>query len=218
MPTRFIRHTQADAVEYKVKMAGKPDDTYVIGQILDGDANAFEVLLERYEMPIARVVAAHVPGSHVAEVSHEAFIRAYKSLPRYKPEKPLINWLTTIASRTCHDFWRDHYRRREAPACDLSEDGQHFLETALATESQDAFDALVRQRDAQEVLALVLDQLAPMDRMVLTLTYLEERSVKETAEMLDISVPNVKVRSYRAKRKLKSFLKRQGIQGGVHVS
>ena len=68
------------------------------------------------------------------------------------------------------------------------------------------------------MLSLVLDQLAPMDRMVLTLTYLEERSTKETAEMLDISVPNVKVRAFRAKKKLKSFLKRHGIQGGVHAS
>ena len=116
-------------------MAGKPDDTSVIAQVLGGDANAFEVLLERYEMRIARIVAAHVPGGHVAEVSHEVFIRAYKSLGKYKPTRPFINWLTTIATRSCPDFWREHYRRREAPASDLIENGQLFLEQSLASES-----------------------------------------------------------------------------------
>lgn len=199
-------------------MAGQPDDMQVITEVLGGDTDAFEVLLERYESTVARVVAAHVPGDHVAEVAHETFIRAYKSLPGYAPIRPFANWLTTIASRACHDFWRAQYRRREAPACDLSDDGQRFLEAALATESRDRFDAFVRQREAREVLGLVLDLLSPMDRMVLTLTYLEERPVKETAEMLGISVPNVKARSFRAKKKLKSFLKRHGIQGGLHAS
>lgn len=199
-------------------MAGKPDDMRVIADVLDGDVNAFEHLLDRYEIAVARVVAAHVPGEHVAEVAHETFIRAYKSLPGYAPTKPFINWLTTIATRSCHDFWRQQYRRKEAPACDLSEDGQHFLETALAPQSKDDFDALARQQEARQLLDLVLDQLAPLDRMILTLTYLEERSVRETADMLDISVPNVKVRAFRAKRKLKSFLKRHGIQGGLHAS
>ncbi|CCH48567.1 RNA polymerase sigma factor [Pseudodesulfovibrio piezophilus] len=199
-------------------MPGKPDDMALITEIISGDTNAFKFLLERYEIRVARIVAAHVPPEHVAEVSHETFIRAFKSLHGYSPVKPFLNWLTTIATRSCHDFWRDHYRRKESLTCDLSLDGQRFMETALAEESKDKFDSLVRQREAQELLALLLDQLAPMDRMVLTLTYLEERSTKETAAMLDISVPNVKVRSFRAKRKLKSFLKRNGIQGGAHDS
>lgn len=199
-------------------MAGKPDDMGVITDVLGGDVDAFEQLLARYETTVARVIAAHVPGEHVAEVAHETFIRAYKSLPGYRPIKPFANWLTTIAMRSCHDFWRQHYRCREAPACDLSEDGQLFLETALAVRSKDEFETMVRQREAKEVLALVLDQLTPMDRMVLTSTYLEDRSVRETAELLDISAANVKVRAFRAKRKLKNFLKRHGIQGGLHAS
>lgn len=198
----------------KDQMAGNPDDMRVITDVLNGDVNAFEHLLARYESPVARVIAAHVPGEHVAEVAQETFIKAFKSLPGYKPTKPLINWLTTIATRSCHDFWRQQYRRKESPACDLSDDGQQFLESAMAPQSRDQFDALVNQREAQQVLSLVLDQLAPVDRMILTLTYLEERSISETAEMLDISVPNVKVRAFRAKRKLKNFLKRHGIQGG----
>jgi len=209
---------QAKAGQNKEKMAGKPDDITVIATVLDGDVNAFELLLARYEAPVAHMIAAHVPGQHVTEVAHETFIRAFKSLSGYAPVKPFQNWLTTIAARSCHDFWRERYRRREAPVCDLSDDGQRFMETALAAQSKEVFETLARQDEARELLALVLDHLGPMDRMVITMTYLEERTARETSEMLGISVPNVKVRTFRAKRKLKSFLKRHDIQGGSHES
>ncbi|WP_319542038.1 RNA polymerase sigma factor [uncultured Pseudodesulfovibrio sp.] len=197
-------------------MPGKQDDTFIISQVLDGDRNAFALLLERYEGHVSHLVAAHVPGQHVAEVAHDAFIRAYKSLAGYKPLKPFSNWLTTIALRSCHDFWRKRYRNRETPACDMSDDGQQWLENAMAPDSNEIFESQIRQREAREVLAMALEQISPMDRMVLTLTYLEERTIKEAAQMLDISVPNVKIRAYRAKRTLKAFLKRCGIQGGTH--
>jgi RNA polymerase sigma-70 factor (ECF subfamily) len=199
-------------------MTGKPDDMTVIAAVLDGDVNAFEQLLQRHEAAVARLVAAHVPGDHVAEVAHEVFVRAYKSLAGYAPVKPFAHWLSTIATRSCHDFWRERYRRRESPASDLSEDGQLFIETALAAESTERFEQLARQADARELLALLLDQLAPLDRMVLTMTFLEERTVRETAEMLGISAPNVKVRAFRARKKLRDFLKRHDIQGGLHDS
>ncbi|MDD3312897.1 RNA polymerase sigma factor [Pseudodesulfovibrio sp.] len=195
-------------------MAGQPDDMSIIAAVVGGDVDAFGQLLARYETAVGNLVAAHVPGEDVAEVAHDAFVRAFKALPGYRPTAPFLNWLTTIALRSCHDFWRDRYRRREAPASDLSDDGQRFLEAALAANSREEFDRLARAREAREVLALVLDQLAPLDRLVLTLTSLEERTVGETAEMLGISVPNVKIRAYRARLKLRHFLKRYGIQGG----
>ena len=199
-------------------MAGQPDDMSIIAQVVGGDVDAFEHLLARYEAPVINLVAAHVPGEHVAEVAHEAFIRAFKALPGYAPKRPFRNWLTTIALRTCHDFWRVHYRRREAPASDLSDNGQQFIEAAMAADSREEFERLARAREAREVLALVLDRLSPMDRLVITLTGLEERPVSEAAEMLGISVPNVKIRAHRARLKLRHFLKQHGMQGGDYAS
>ncbi|RWU06855.1 RNA polymerase sigma factor [Pseudodesulfovibrio sp. S3] len=191
-------------------------DEKVIELVLDGDLDAFALLLERHENLVSRLVAAHVPTEHVAEVAHEVFIRAYRSLPGYKPVKPFCNWLTTVALRCCNDFWRKQYRNKEAPVCDMSEDGQRWLDTALAADSAEVFETLARQRELREILDTVLARLSPLDRMVLSLTYLEEHTTKETADMLGISVPNVKVRAFRAKRKLKVFLKRYGIQGEEH--
>lgn len=192
------------------------DDAEVIERILDGDRDAFALLLKRHESLVSRLVAAHVPAEQAAEVAHEAFIRAFKGLHRYRPIKPFRNWLTTVTLRCCKDFWRRAYRNKEAPVCDLSEDGQRWLDTALAARSNEEFETLARRRELGEILDAVLAMLPPLDRMVLTLSYLEERPTRETAEMLGISVPNVKVRAFRAKRKLKIFLKRYGIQGEEH--
>ncbi|AMK10763.1 MAG: RNA polymerase sigma factor [Pseudodesulfovibrio sp.] len=197
-------------------MAGQLEDVQVIERVLDGDRDAFALLLQRHEAHVARLVSAHVPAGQSAEVAHEAFIRAFRGLPSYRPVKPFRNWLTTIALRCCKDYWRREYRNREAPVSDLSEDGQRWLDTALASDSRETFETQVRQREYREILNAVLARLAPLDRMVLTLSYIEERTTGETAEMLGISVPNVKVRAFRAKRKLKGFLKRYGIQGEEH--
>ncbi|MEZ7197771.1 RNA polymerase sigma factor [Pseudodesulfovibrio karagichevae] len=192
------------------------DDAEVIERILDGDRDAFALLLKRHESHVSQLVAAHVPHDQVAEVAHEAFIRAYKGLPGYRPIKPFRNWLTIVTLRCCKDYWRRTYRNKEAPVCDLSEDGQNWLDMALAATSTEEFEALAQQRELGEILNAVLAMLSPLDRMVMTLSYLEERPTSETAEMLGISVPNVKVRAFRAKRKLKGFLKRYGIQGEEH--
>lgn len=192
------------------------DDAEVIERILDGDRDAFALLLKRHESHVSRLVAAHVPPDQVAEVAHEAFIRAFRGLPAYRPVKPFRHWLTTVTLRCCKDYWRREYRNREAPVCDLSEDGQRWLDTALAATSEEEFETLASRRELGEILEAVLARLSPLDRMVMTLSYLEERPTKETAEMLGISVPNVKVRAFRAKRKLKGFLKRYGIQGEEH--
>ncbi|WP_338668049.1 RNA polymerase sigma factor [Pseudodesulfovibrio methanolicus] len=192
------------------------DDAEVIDRILDGDRDAFALLLKRHESHVSRLVSAHVPADQVAEVAHEAFIRAYKGLPGYRPVKPFRNWLTTVTLRCCKDYWRKAYRNKEAPVCDLSEDGQRWLETAMAGASTEAFETLVRRHELGEILKAVLARLSPLDRMVMTLCYLEERPTRETAGMLGISVPNVKVRAFRAKRKLIGFLKRYGIQGEEH--
>lgn len=194
----------------------EPDETAVIASVLVGDVNAYALLVNRHAHFISRLVASLVPGEYVEDVAHEAFVRAYTSLANYAPVAPFRNWLTTIATRSCHDFWRQHYRCREAPVSSLSEDSQTFLEHVMAASSREVFEQFARQVEARELLDLMLDQLSPMDRLVLVLLYVEEYRVKEVADMLDISMPNVKIRAFRARRKLNAFLKRSGLQGGLY--
>ncbi|MCG6918675.1 MAG: RNA polymerase sigma factor [Deltaproteobacteria bacterium] len=182
-------------------------DAEVVDQIVSGDVNAFEVLLHRYEAHVVRIVKKHIPFDKVEEVAQDVFIRVYQSLPNFKRDDSFKQWLSTITIRTCYDFWRKHYRYREIPVSSLSEKHQIWLEEATAAKSSQSFDERYSQKEAREVLDWALDRLSPEDRMVLELVYLEGYSVKEAASLLGWSTVNVKVRSFRARKKLHKLIK-----------
>ena len=182
-------------------------DAEVVDQIVSGDVNAFEGLLQRYEAHVVRIVKKHIPFDKVEEVAQDVFIRVYRSLPNFKRNDSFKQWLSTITIRTCYDFWRKHYRYREIPVSSLSEKHQIWLEEATATKSSQSFDERYSQKEAREVLDWALDRLSPEDRMVLELVYLEGYSIKEAASLLGWSTVNVKVRSFRARKKLHKLIK-----------
>jgi len=169
--------------------------------------NAFERLLKRYQAHVVRIVKKHIPFDKVEEVAQDVFVRTYQSLPTFKGDDAFKQWLSTITIRTCYDFWRKHYRYREIPLSSLSEKHQGWLEEATSNSSSQSFYERDSQKEAREILDWALDKLSPEDRMVLELVYLEGYSIKETANLLGWSIVNVKVRSFRARKKLHKLIK-----------
>lgn len=182
------------------------EDARVLKAIRAGDVDAYARLMAKYQGRVSGIVSGHAPRERVAELTHEVFVRAYRSLAGYRGDSPFGHWLAKVTVRTCHDFWRSEYRRRERPMSDLSEECRAFVEEVSAVETSEAAEDSASRSEARELLAWALDKLSPTDRMVVTLTHLEERPVAEAAEMLGISVPNVKVRAFRARKKLRVLL------------
>ncbi|MGD8242989.1 MAG: RNA polymerase sigma factor [Desulfobacterales bacterium] len=182
------------------------EDQTVVAQVLAGEVNAFEHLFAKYRGHVTAVVRRHVPGDRVAENVQDAFVRAFQSLDGWKANAPFRRWLSTIAVRTCYDFWRQQYRSREIPMSRLSEAHQEWLQNSLSDQSRDDWEALGRQNEAREILDWALDRLGPEDRMVLELVYLEGLAVKEAARLLGWSTANVKVRAHRARKKINRWL------------
>jgi RNA polymerase sigma-70 factor (ECF subfamily) len=190
-----------------VNDANSTADAEVIYQVVSGNVNAFEQLVKKYEYHVVRIVNKHIPFDKVEEVAQDVFVRVYKSLPNFKRDGSFKQWLSTITVRTCYDFWRKHYKYREIPVSSLSEKHQVWLEEAMATRSSQSFDERDSHKEAREILDWALDRVSPEDRMVLELVYLEGYSVKEAAELLGWSTANVKVRSFRARKKLYKLIK-----------
>jgi RNA polymerase sigma-70 factor (ECF subfamily) len=182
-------------------------DAEIVLQVVSGDVNAFEYLLKRYHSHVVRIVKKHMPFDKVEEVAQDVFVRAYQSLPTFKRDDSFKQWLSTIAVRTCYDFWRKHYRSRELPMSSLSERHRVWLEQAISNRSSQTFHERDSQKEAREILDWALDRLSAQDRMVLELVYLEGHSVKEAATLLDLSTANVKVRSFRSRKKLQKLIK-----------
>ena len=183
-----------------------PDDLEIVRQVVDGDVNLFEVLLDKYEEHILRIVKKHVPYDQIEETAQDVFVRAYNSLPNFKPSGTFKQWISAIAIRTCYDSLRKHYRNREMPMSSLTERQQRWLEATISDQSSQAFRATDTRKEAREVLDWALNQLSPADRMVIELVYLEGFSVKEASRLLGWSVSNVKVRSFRSRKKLRKLL------------
>jgi RNA polymerase sigma-70 factor (ECF subfamily) len=187
-------------------LVGDSSDAEIIGEVLAGNVNAFEALLERYECYVSGIATRHVPRESVREVAHDTFLRAYQSLKTFKGEKPFKHWLSKIAVRCCYDFWRAHYRNRERPISAISDEGRDWVAGVLSEASMESFTEHSSRSEAITLLHWALDRLSAEDRTVLTLTWLEGYSVREAAERLGWSVPNVKVRSFRARKKLRKVL------------
>ena len=151
----------------------------------------------------------HVPYEQIEETAHDVFVRAYRSLPTFKNKSPFKNWLSSIAVRTCYDFWRKQYRSRELPMSSLSEKQQHWLETTISDQSSRSFYEQGVQQEAKDVLGWALSTLSAEDRMVMELVYLEGLSGKEAAKLLGWSVANVKVRVFRCRKKLQKLLAKE---------
>jgi RNA polymerase sigma-70 factor (ECF subfamily) len=186
--------------------ANTDSDAAIVQQVIDGDANAFETLLKRYEQPVLGILKKHLPYDQVEETAQEVFIRAYQSLTGFKRNGSFRHWLSSIAVRTCYDFWRKHYRNRETPMSTLTEAQSTWIEKTLSDASGQAQEELGRQQEAREVLNAALDRLSAEDRMVIELVYLEGLTGKEAARLLGWSVANVKVRAFRSRKKLATII------------
>jgi RNA polymerase sigma-70 factor, ECF subfamily len=184
----------------------QPSDIEIIRRVLDGDTDAFESLLTTYKDMVLKIVKKHVPYPDVEETVQNVFIRGYQSLPTFQGKSGFKHWLSSIAVRTCYDFWRKTYRSREVPMSTLTDNHQKWLEEVISEQSEEAINEKGSRNEARELLDCALGKLSAEDRMVVELVYLEGLSGKEAADLLGWSVSNVKVRCFRSRRKLEKIL------------
>jgi RNA polymerase sigma-70 factor, ECF subfamily len=201
-----VGETTASVPDKSACLSDGPPDSEVIGRVVGGDVNAFEVIVHRYTRLVAGVVANHVPRDRVDEVAQDAFVEGFRSLGSFAHRGPFGHWMAKIAVRCCYDFWREHHRRSEISLSDLSEEAQDWMDKLLAVQSDEAFKREMARAEAREVLDHALGRLSPEDRMVVTLVHLDGQSVKEAAELLGWSTVAVKVRAHRSRKKLRRII------------
>ena len=181
-------------------------DLEVIQDVRNGKVGAFEILIRAYQRYVFKIVNRHVPMADVQEVAHQSFITAYRSLHSFKGKTEFRFWLATIAIRTCHDYWRKRYNRVEVSESQLSETARNSINEFWNSEAENCFDLRERREDLREHLDWALGRLSPDDRMVVSLVHLEDRSIAYAARHLGLSKANVKIRAFRARRKLRKLM------------
>jgi RNA polymerase sigma-70 factor (ECF subfamily) len=127
-------------------------------------------------------------------------MKMFAKLDGFSGAVPLEHWVSRITINTCLNQLAAEKARPELRWADLSEEQTQTLEAVTAgPEELDPSQSLA----ARELVEKLLAQLAPADRLVLTLLHLEGRSVEEVRQITGWNVPVIKVRAFRARRKLR---------------
>jgi len=187
----------------------EPTEAELIAAVLKGDAASFEPLVQKYSPRVFATARRYARReSEVDDIAQEVWLKAFEKLGSFRGEAPFEHWLMRMTVRTCYDILRGHQRNREATFTDLSEPENDWLERfAAAPESAgDNEDA------AKLLIGRVMEKLSPQARLVITLLEIEDRSVKEIAELTGWSVPLVKVRAFRARAEMKKILAKMGTE------
>ena len=172
-----------------------------IRQSRNGDSDAYRRLIERYQHHIGQVLWRFSRDRRVhEELVQDVFVEAYLSLGRYRGKAPFVHWLSRIATRVGYHYWKLLARRKKRESLTIEEWDR------LPFDSGEKIDA----GQAAALVYRLLGQLPPRDRLVLTLRYLEECDVAETAQRTGWTKSMVKVQTWRARNKLRNLFKQTG--------
>jgi RNA polymerase sigma-70 factor (ECF subfamily) len=175
----------------------------LIATVLKGDAASFEPLVQKFSPRVFATARRYARReSEVEDIAQEVWLKAFSKLGSFRGDAPFEHWLMRMTVRTCYDFLRAHQRNRESSFSELSEPETDWLERFVADPGSAAEDAAA----AKLLVARVLEKLSPPARLVITLLEIEDRSVKEIAELTGWSVALVKVRAFRARGEMRKIL------------
>jgi len=185
-------------------MNGEPFDAAAcVDRVRGGDEDAAQRLVEHCHPLVMRLVRAHRPRTIAAEdLAQEVYLKVFTRLNLYEVREgvPFEHWLSRLAVRTCLDALRSEARQPLGRPADLGAEARAWLESLETGRVPPPDEAL----GAREMAAALLERLPPADRLVLTLLDLEDRPPKEVAALLGWNATLVRVRAFRARRRLRS--------------
>jgi len=176
-------------------------DIYYIGQILDGNQNAFNHMVNRHK-DHAYNLALKICGNNeeAEEIAQDAFIKAYRSLPQFKMKCSFATWLYRIVYNTAISLVR---ARKKAP---LSlEDFPAYATDFIGVNSNEE-EAEAEYRTS--LINFALQKISEEERGLIGLYYYEELSTEEISAITGISKSNIKVKLFRARHKMVEIIEK----------
>lgn len=187
----------------------REQEAAVIRAVLNGDINAFETLVKEYEKNVYNLALRMTGNSEdAADMSQEAFIKAYNSLSSFRGDSKFSVWLYRIVSNVCLDYLRSRTRKPTVSLSTENDDGDE-VELDIADETQSP-ELLLDRSLTRDAVRRGLASLPPDHREILLLREIQGLSYEEIAAALDLEAGTVKSRIFRARKKLSSFLIKDG--------
>jgi RNA polymerase sigma-70 factor (ECF subfamily) len=178
------------------------EDSELILLSKKGRMDAFRKLVEKYKRP-AYFIALGLVGNRddAYDLSQEAFIRVYRSLPRFDPRRKFFSWFYVILSNLCKNHLRGKQVREE-----YVRDRRNRADYRSPEDTAPGPDVLLEQDEAGRRLWREIEKLPFEFKEIIVLKHFQGLSYKEISAMLDIPIGTVMSRLYHARKKLKDNL------------
>ncbi|MCG9972992.1 RNA polymerase sigma factor [Christiangramia crocea] len=177
----------------------KNTDQELIDKILTGDAAVFGELVDRYQNFVFTIAIRMLKVSEEAEeVAQDSFIKAFESLSSFRGEAKFSTWLYRIVYHKALDRIKKNKRQQTYEIIEeVTDDSLDHIENGLE---------YLLSEERSRVINDCISMLPEEEAAIISLYYFEEQSVKEIAEVTNLTEENIKIKLYRSRKKLFSLL------------
>ena len=180
-------------------------DQQLVERVKNGDKKAFDILVLKYQHKVVKLVSRYVHDSSEAlDVSQEAFIKAYRAIPKFRGDSAFYTWLYRIAINTAKNYLVAQGRRPPAVDVEILDAEQFEGQTDL--KDKDTPDELLLKDEVGRTVVEALEELPDDLRTAITLRELEGLSYEEIAEAMACPVGTVRSRIFRAREAINKRL------------
>jgi RNA polymerase sigma-70 factor (ECF subfamily) len=175
-------------------------DLQIIQEVLSGNQQAFAELVDRYKNYVFSICLRVLKKREDAEeAAQDTFLKVYKTLGSFEQKSKFSTWLYTVAYRTA----LDKTRKKQPYTQSINGESTDGPSLQIAVEKTAQPDIQMHNMDLKDHLEKAIQQLPTADASIISLFYLHERSVKEVAEIMNMTETNIKTKLHRLRERLK---------------
>jgi len=188
-------------------MSERDVDQQLVARAQQGDKRAFELLVEKYQRKLGRLLARFIRDpAEVEDVTQEAFIKAYRALPAFRGDSAFYTWLYRIGINTAKNYLMALGRRAPTSTEVEAEDAEGFEDGEQLRDINTPESVLLSKEIAQTVNATI-DQLPEELRTAIQLREIEGMSYEDIARIMDCPIGTVRSRIFRAREAIAERLR-----------
>jgi RNA polymerase sigma factor (sigma-70 family) len=185
----------------------KQEDIQLIKKVKNGDESAFEKIIKKYKKPLQFTIYNIVKNEEVAEdLALETFMKVFINIQNYKEDYSFSTWLFTIATNLSIDYTRrKKHIRFKTQNNDADENISGIYIETIENKTVESPETYLIKENQRKILLKLIDKLKPAYKKIIELRFFEEKSYKEIADEMGITVSMVKTNLHRAKKQLKKI-------------
>ncbi|MET0026246.1 MAG: RNA polymerase sigma factor RpoE [Candidatus Thiodiazotropha sp.] len=185
-------------------------DQELVARVQQGDKKAFDLLVLKYQQKITNLISRYIRDPHeVLDVTQEAFIKAYRAIPKFRGDSAFYTWLYRIAINTAKNYLVAQGRR--PPSDDVEAEMAEQMDVGIRLKETGTPENLVLTEEISQTVQKAIDDLPEDLRTAIVLRELEGMSYEEIANAMECPVGTVRSRIFRAReaidKKLSPLLK-----------